>query len=61
MSRITDPICDHKRRGIVKAGHAEGAYAATNVCDRPKCIEDAKFWARAITGMEPQHIPDGVS
>ena len=63
MARVTDPICTHARKGTVSS-HAKGAYtdgphAATNVCDRTACIEDAKFWVRATSGMEPHHVPDG--
>lgn len=69
MSRVTDPICTHARRGIVTSHPPKvrlfdavelGAHAATNVCDRPECIEDAKFWVRAISGKEPHHAPDGA-
>lgn len=63
MARVTDPICDHARKGRVtsspRGDYVAGAHAATSVCDRPECIEDAKFWVRAISGMEPHHIPDG--
>lgn len=58
MARVTDPSCHHARKGIVTAGGRAGAHAATNVCDRPECIADAMFWARAMTGLEPEHVPD---
>jgi hypothetical protein len=62
MSRydLPDPKCRHKRKGRVTAGSAEPghAHAATSVCDRPACIEDAKEWARASTHQEPEYIPD---
>ena len=64
MSRITDPICHHVRKGIVTSHPngivAEEAHAATNVCAREACIEDAKFWVRAVSGKTPHHIPDGA-
>lgn len=69
MSRITDPICSHARKGIVTSHPPKvalfesaplGAHAATNVCDREACIEDAKFWVRALSGKVPHHIPDGA-
>ena len=62
MSRVTDPICEHVRRGIVTSGEyiAGEPHAATNVCSRAECIEDAKFWVRAISGKEARHIPDGA-
>lgn len=66
MSRITDPICNHLRKGRVTSIPPDGKYvpgeghAATNVCHREACIEDAKFWVRAISGKEAHHIPDGA-
>jgi hypothetical protein len=58
--RIPDPICEHKRKGIVTAGDPKGTgpHAASNVCDRGECIEDAKQWAYASTHCEATHIPD---
>lgn len=58
MSRVTEPTCRHARKGIVTAGGPGRAHAATNVCDRQACIDDATFWARAITGETPEFIPD---
>lgn len=48
---MNDPKCSHKRRGIVTSGeYVEGeAHAATNCCDRPDCIEDAKLWVNRMT------------
>lgn len=64
MARITDPICHHTRYGIVTTNPPgempEGAHAATSVCYREACIEDAKFWVRAKTGKAPHHIVDGA-
>lgn len=56
--RVPDPKCNHARRGIVRAGDPHGAYAATNVCDRPECIEDAKAWAEAEVRLPAEHVPD---
>lgn len=45
--RVLDPKCDHRRKGIVTSSvdPVKGeAHAATNCCDRPECIEDAKGW-----------------
>lgn len=62
MARVTDPICTHARKGTVTShpdSYVDGPHAATNVCDREACIEDAKYWVRAISGKEPHHVPDG--
>ena len=56
--RLPDPKCQHKRKGIVYAGDPEGAYAATNVCDRPDCIADAKEWAEATARQPALYRPD---
>lgn len=60
MSRYTvpDPLCNHKRRGIVTAGGPKTAHAATNVCDRQECIEDAIEWAEAVTRLRARHVRD---
>ena len=55
---LPDPKCNHVRRGIVRAGDPHGAYAATNVCDRAECIEDAKAWAEATVREPAEHVPD---
>lgn len=56
---LPDPKCDHRRAGIVTAGGGTGEpHAATNVCDRPECIADAVEWARASTGLTPEHRRD---
>lgn len=49
MSRyeLPNPKCKHARRGLVSAGDPHGAYASTQVCARPSCIEDAIEWAEA--------------
>jgi hypothetical protein len=64
MARITDPICNHTRYGIVTTHPPgtmpNGAHAATSVCNRDECIEDAKFWVRTKTGKEAHHIVDGA-
>lgn len=63
MARVTDPICDHARKGIVTSHPVEyfqGPHAATNVCDREECIEDAKRWVRYLSGKEAHHIVDGA-
>ncbi len=53
------PVCDHARRGIVTSGdHRIGPHAATNVCDRPDCIEDAMWWATGITKLPAEYRPD---
>lgn len=61
--RLPDPKCNHARRGIVEAGDpydpARG-HAATNVCDRPECIEDAMAWAEAVAREPARHRPDRV-
>lgn len=62
MSRysLPDPKCKHKRKGIVTSGDPKsGPHAATNVCDRPECIADAKEWAHALTRQEATYISDG--
>lgn len=62
MSRYDppDPLCNHKRKGIVEAGSSEPGrnHASTTVCDREACIADAKEWAWAYTHEEARHIPD---
>lgn len=58
MSRYRDLLCRHARRGIVTSGGPETAHAATDVCDRPECIEDAIAWAQSITRLPAEHIPD---
>jgi hypothetical protein len=55
---IPDPLCEHKRKGIVTAGSVAGTHAATNVCDRLECIEDAKAWAYAMTHKEAVFVAD---
>lgn len=69
MARVTDPICEHARKGIVTSHPPrlgmfdtapDGAHAATNVCDREACIEDAKRWVRYLSGKEAHHIVDGA-
>lgn len=56
--RLPDPKCQHARRGRVEAGDPDGAYASTQVCDRPECIEDAKAWAEATVRLPSRHVPD---
>lgn len=66
MSRYDppDPLCDHRRRGIVTSHPGGGvpprgeAHAATSVCARSACIEDAQEWVRAVTHREGIHVPD---
>ena len=58
--RLPDPLCEHKPKGRVTAGDlssADGVHASTYVCDRPACIEDAKAWARASTGLNAEFVP----
>jgi hypothetical protein len=57
MSRIRDPKCGHRRRGIVHAESGIGR-ASTIVCARPECIEDAKRWVREISGEAAVWLPD---
>jgi hypothetical protein len=56
--QLPDPLCKHKRKGIVKAGSPEGEYAATSVCGRTACIEDAIDWAHASTHQDAVYLPD---
>ena len=42
----------------MEAGDPDGAYASTQVCDRPECIEDAKAWAEAMVRLPARHVPD---
>ena len=61
MSRyvLPDPLCNHARKGIVTSGGGPGqAHAATSVCDRDGCIEDALAWAIATTGLAASHRRD---
>lgn len=53
-----DPLCHHARCGIVTSGDPEGTHAATDVCDRPECIQDAITWAQTITRLPAEHVPD---
>lgn len=58
---MREPKCRHKRRGIVTSGkYVEGEpHAATNCCDRPECIEDAKLWVNQIVLARTAHyVPD---
>lgn len=56
---LPDPKCRHKRKGRVISGETKvGAHAATSVCDRFECIEDAKAWAWATTHIQPEYIAD---
>ena len=56
--RLPDPKCRHARKGLVSAGEPTGAYASTQVCDRPACIEDANAWATAVVREPARHRPD---
>jgi hypothetical protein len=55
---LPDPKCNHKRKGIVTAGSADGAHAATSCCDRSECIADAIEWAEATARLPARFIPD---
>lgn len=65
--RIKDPQCKHKRAGIVTS-HPEGfspfnqseGHAATSVCARDDCIEDAIEWASMISGRPAVFLPDAT-
>ena len=58
--RIPDPKCDHKAVQRVEAGDPkQGAHAATYVCGRSECVQDATEWAFAITHQEPRILPFG--
>lgn len=61
---MREPKCTHSRRGIVTSGaYTNGEpHAATNVCDRPDCIEDAKLWVnRIILARTAHYIPDRIA
>jgi hypothetical protein len=60
---MRDPKCSHKRRGIVTSGkYTPGEpHAATNVCDRAECIEDAKRWVnQTVMARTAHYVPDGA-
>jgi hypothetical protein len=60
---MNEPKCHHKRRGIVTSGeYVEGEpHAATNVCDRQDCIDDAILWVnRVILARTAHYVPDGA-
>ena len=59
--RLPDPKCNHVRRGLVSSGDPRGAYASTQVCSRPECIDDAMAWSEATTGLTATHRPDRVA
>lgn len=59
--KVPGPLCRHARRGIVTSGDPTlGAHAATDVCDRARCIDDAIEWATAVTHQTAQHRPDAA-
>lgn len=62
-ARVIGPKCKHKRRGIVRSGDltADEPYAATNVCDRPACIDDAIRWVnQTVLARTAHYVPDGA-
>ena len=67
---MSDPICMHGRKGIVTSHPPRlsawkpsepGAHAATDVCDRAECIDNAKQWVERISGKQAHHVVDGAS
>lgn len=58
--QLPDPKCRHTPVQRVEAGNsASGPHAATYVCDRPACVDDAKAWAHASTHLAPRVLPFG--
>lgn len=60
---MTEPKCRHKRRGIVRSGEyvKDEPYAATSVCDRQDCIDDAIRWAnRIVLARTARYVPDSA-
>ncbi len=55
---MREPECDHDRQGIVTSGSPDGPHAATNVCARPECVQDAIYWAYGITRLPATYRPD---
>ncbi len=58
---MRQPKCRHKRRGIVTSGAFTigQPHAATDVCDREGCIEDAKLWVnRQTLSRTAKFVPD---
>jgi hypothetical protein len=57
---MTDP-CTHPRTGRVTSHpgvYVEGSHAATSVCDRPECIDEAVAWVERVTRKPAHHVLD---